>query len=171
MQKKTALFLGRFQPPHRGHEQALGWLLGRHENALVAIGSSNRKREMDNPFSAAERKYMLEKIIASHIGWAGRVKIAFLPDMDDHHEWTKKMLARFAPEKYLFYSNNRKLVREHLLNAGVECRSLPFLKKNEFMGKEIRRKVREGKKVTASIPGPIREFIDGKGKKIICSSK
>ncbi|WP_243678243.1 adenylyltransferase/cytidyltransferase family protein [Vulcanisaeta distributa] len=37
-----ALFVGRFQPLHRGgHEEVIKWLLGRHDELVIAIGSAN----------------------------------------------------------------------------------------------------------------------------------
>jgi cytidyltransferase-related domain len=58
-----ALFIGRFQPLHRGHEEVIKWLLGRHEEVVVAIGSANESFTPRNPFTVGERIEMLYSML------------------------------------------------------------------------------------------------------------
>ena len=88
----SIVVLGRFQPFHRGHEilitSAFEW---RDENSpesmiVIAIGSSNRPETLRNPWSADERKEMIE-------AWAGSdeklgdFQIVAIPDIDDPPNW------------------------------------------------------------------------------------
>ena len=53
------LLIGRFQPFHLGHLQALQFALSRADCLWVGLGSSNKPVERDNPFTAQQRKEMI----------------------------------------------------------------------------------------------------------------
>ena len=48
--------IGRFQPFHLGHLEAIKFALSKVEHLHVGIGSSNKSHEKRNPFTADERK-------------------------------------------------------------------------------------------------------------------
>lgn len=52
----NGLLIGRFQPFHLGHLEAILFGLSKVENLWIGIGSSNKSHEMKNPFTADERK-------------------------------------------------------------------------------------------------------------------
>lgn len=58
-----ALFVGRFQPWHIGHRDALDTILGAHNHVKIVIGSAQESRTEKNPWTAPER----EEIIRSSI--------------------------------------------------------------------------------------------------------
>ena len=51
--------IGRFQPFHLGHLEAIKFALTKVEHLHVGIGSSNKSHEKRNPFTADERKKMI----------------------------------------------------------------------------------------------------------------
>ena len=51
--------IGRFQPFHLGHLEAIKFALAKVEHLHVGIGSSNKSHEERNPFTADERKKMI----------------------------------------------------------------------------------------------------------------
>jgi len=53
------LLIGRFQPFHLGHLDAVLFGLARTENLFICIGSSNKSNERKNPFSVEERREMV----------------------------------------------------------------------------------------------------------------
>lgn len=64
MAQKTGLFIGRFQPFHLGHIDALNqarkfWIT----EFFIGIWSSNKEHTSENPFSYEERKNMITKIL------------------------------------------------------------------------------------------------------------
>lgn len=71
-------YIGRFQPFHEGHQHTLKQALeyGKHVN--VGIGSANRSRSTDNPFTFAERKDM----IMSTLSPLEKERISFVPISD-----------------------------------------------------------------------------------------
>ena len=53
------LLIGRFQPFHLGHLDAVMFGLSKVENLWIGIGSSNKHNESRNPFSVDERREMI----------------------------------------------------------------------------------------------------------------
>lgn len=167
---KSALFLGRFQPPHLGHEKAVAWMLKRHGKLTIAIGSSNKKREKDNPLSAQERKMLLRKIISSHKSWKGRIRLAFVPDCRRHEDWMELMLRKFGAERHVFYTNN-KLVRKLFAARGFAVHNNPEFRRFEMEGTKIRRLVAGGKNYSERVSPEISGWMEKKGERIISASQ
>lgn len=53
------IYLGRFQPFHDGHYQTVQQALAQGKQVLIGIGSANRSRSTENPFSFVERAQMI----------------------------------------------------------------------------------------------------------------
>jgi len=58
-----AMFLGRFQPFHNGHLKVVQLALQKNEEITIVIGSAQASNTRENPFSAQERKQMIEKTL------------------------------------------------------------------------------------------------------------
>lgn len=56
---KTAVFIGRFQPPHRAHLETITRALARFDRLIVVLGSALCYPTPKNPFSAEEREAMI----------------------------------------------------------------------------------------------------------------
>lgn len=54
------IFIGRFQPFHKGHEFVVREAFKRTNHLILLIGSANRPRTPKNPFTFDERKAMIE---------------------------------------------------------------------------------------------------------------
>ena len=82
MKKYTlAVFIGRFQPLHNGHVQAIEAALKEAENVLVLVGSSGMSRSIRNPFTYRERADMIREALAlNSLVDPKRVIIRDLPD-------------------------------------------------------------------------------------------
>lgn len=55
-----AVFIGRFQPIHRGHEAVIRKALEVARHTILIVGSSTASRSLRNPFTFEERKTMIE---------------------------------------------------------------------------------------------------------------
>ena len=53
------IFIGRFEPFHRGHKKVIDYGLENSKKVVVLIGSSNSARSIRNPFTFEERKKMI----------------------------------------------------------------------------------------------------------------
>ena len=56
-----ALFVGRFQPLHKGHLQVFQNISKEYDEVIIGIGSSQYSDTSKNPFTSKEGKLMLEK--------------------------------------------------------------------------------------------------------------
>ena len=61
----TGLFIGRFQPFHLGHLDALKQALSNNDRVIIGIGSAEENYTEDNPFTAGERFEMIEKALTA----------------------------------------------------------------------------------------------------------
>jgi len=97
------LLIGRFQPFHLGHLDAVLFGLSRAENLFICIGSSNKSNERKNPFSAEERREMITLSIEPSI--TDRIKIFDIPDVGDHEKWTFE-IDKIVPKYDIIFTND-----------------------------------------------------------------
>lgn len=73
MAKKIMVYIGRFQPFHRGHEYVLNRALSTSDHVIVLIGSAFQARTIKNPFTFAERSEMIKNWFtqSGHAGQSG----------------------------------------------------------------------------------------------------
>ena len=60
----SSLYIGRFQPFHLGHLDAIHQALATGEHLLIGIGSAEQNFLPDNPFTAGERFQMIQATLA-----------------------------------------------------------------------------------------------------------
>jgi bifunctional NMN adenylyltransferase/nudix hydrolase len=60
-----SVFIGRFQPFHKGHLATLKFAESLSENVIILIGSSFSPRTIKNPFTFDERKQQILSVISS----------------------------------------------------------------------------------------------------------
>jgi nicotinamide mononucleotide adenylyltransferase len=77
--KKYALFIGRWQPWHEGHQWLVDNKLKKGENVCIAIRDVEVNEK--NLWSAFEIQLRLTEIFALEIS-LGKVKIVIIPDID-----------------------------------------------------------------------------------------
>jgi bifunctional NMN adenylyltransferase/nudix hydrolase len=76
---KNGIFIGRFQPAHRGHIHALSIAASQVATLYIFVGSANQCRSIKNPWTYAERVYLLRTMLRSN----GVSNIEFVP-MNDY---------------------------------------------------------------------------------------
>lgn len=79
--KLPALFIGRFQPFHLGHSDAISQILEKEEAVIIAIGSATEDFLLDNPFTASERYQMIDVGLEA----GARKKVAAIIPVPDIH--------------------------------------------------------------------------------------
>jgi nicotinamide-nucleotide adenylyltransferase len=150
------LLIGRFQPFHLGHLDAVLFGLSRTENLFICIGSSNKSNEKKNPFSAEERREMIiSSIEASMID---RIKIFDIPDIDNHEKWTFE-IDRIVPKYEVVFTNNeftKTLFEKRQMNV------IPVILKDreKFSGTNIRQLITEDKNWQDLVPEGTQKVLD-----------
>ncbi|MBS3122796.1 hypothetical protein A2526_05115 [candidate division WOR-1 bacterium RIFOXYD2_FULL_36_8] len=90
-----ALFVGRFQPFHVGHLYVIKKILEAHDSVIIVIGSTQEKETSINPFSADERKDMIE--IALKEKKIAKCRIVYVPDIHNNKEWVSHLKRYVEP--------------------------------------------------------------------------
>ena len=77
---KRGLIVGRFQPYHTGHHNAIKKILGKVDELIIVIGSAKQSHEQKNPFTAGERIEMISEALRAN-GLYGKVYIIPVEDV------------------------------------------------------------------------------------------
>ncbi|MFC1787977.1 nicotinamide-nucleotide adenylyltransferase [Patescibacteria group bacterium] len=93
MKKPTCLFIGRFQPFHNGHLLVVGGMSKVCDKIIIAIGSSDKSKTPEDPFTAAERRDMIQRSLqAKNIIPVHDVHFIDVPDQEEDEHWTEHVL-------------------------------------------------------------------------------
>ena len=153
--------IGRFQPFHLGHLEAIKFALSNVEHLHVGIGSSNKSYEERNPFTADERKEMILSSIDDTI--AKRLSIHFIPDVDDHSKWTH-LVDEIIPEYDVVFSND-DFTHELYGKRGKSIISVDLKSRSNLSGTNIRNLILTDQNWKEFVPSGTRDVlsqIDGK---------
>ena len=63
---KFGLYIGRFQPVHIGHLKTIEVMSKLCEKIIISIGSANRPKAIDNPFSEYDRKCIINNAVIDY---------------------------------------------------------------------------------------------------------
>lgn len=152
----NGLLIGRFQPFHLGHLEAFKFALSKVEKLWIGIGSSNKPNQKQNPFSADERKEMILSSIDNSI--LNRIEIFYIPDLENHEKWIEN-IDKIVPKFDIVFSND-ELTKHLYSKRKVEVCTIPFTKRNEFSGTNIRDKMRSDQPWEHLIPNGTKKTLD-----------
>jgi nicotinamide-nucleotide adenylyltransferase len=150
------LLIGRFQPFHLGHLDAVLFGLAKTENLFICIGSSNKSNERKNPFSAEERREMITLSIEPSI--IDRIKIFDIPDVGDHEKWTFE-IDKIVP-KYDVVFTNDEFTKTLFEKRKISVISVVLKDREKFSGTNIRNLITEDKNWRDLVPQGTRNVLD-----------
>ncbi len=114
---RSALFIGRFQPFHLGHQTAVRYIANDcNDYVIIGVGSSQEHHTADNPFTFKERSEMITKTLGDSLNYT----IVPIPDINDYQRWVKHV-ASLTPKFDRVYTCN-KTVRSLFNREGFEVR-------------------------------------------------
>lgn len=165
-----AIFVGRFQPFHKGHLEAIKWILKREKLIFILIGSIQESLTKNNPLSFKERKEMIKNaLLAEKIK---NFKIYGIPDYSDDSFWAKKALqiTKLKPKEVIVFTRN-PWTRKCFEKIGVKVKPHPIFF-NKLSATQIREKIRKNLKWENLVPKEISSYLKNKNliSKIIQSS-
>lgn len=146
---RTALFVARLQPLHKGHMHAIKNALRKYR-LVILVGSTNR-HDRNNPFSFAVRKKMVNAALSNY---AKRYRIIGVPDYRSDAQWTAEVMRKARFDLVL---SGSAWVRRCL--SAFPAETPEMLKRREYNATRIRRLMRQGKKWRRLVPKEVAEII------------
>jgi nicotinamide-nucleotide adenylyltransferase len=152
----NGLLIGRFQPFHLGHLDAVLFGLARIDNLLICIGSSNKYNEKKNPFSATERREMILSSIEPSI--ISRIKIFNVPDIGNHEQWTFE-IDQIVPKYDVVFSND-EFTKTLFEKRQISVIQVILKDRKKFSGTNVRQLIVNDKNWQDLVPQGTRKVLD-----------
>lgn len=125
---RIAVYIGRFQPFHKGHLRVVKYALKNYDRLVLVLGSAQpQPRTLKNPWTANERWCM----IVSNFSRAelGRINVVYQRDQpEDDHAWAKDL--RIAAEYFGRAGDEFTLVGADKDESTFYLKLFPFWKKD-----------------------------------------
>lgn len=154
---KRGLFVGRFQPFHKGHLEAVKYILERVDEVIIGVGSPQYSHRLDDPFTAGERIVMIRRSLIDKGISPSRFWIIPIPDLHVHMLWVSQVLG-YTPKFEVVYSNE-PLTRRLFIEAGFKVESIPLFNRGVYSATEVRRRMLSGEDWTVLVPKAVAESI------------
>ncbi|MHA1863565.1 MAG: nicotinamide-nucleotide adenylyltransferase [Candidatus Thorarchaeota archaeon] len=135
-----SLFIGRFQPVHKGHIHTIKQILDKDEDIVIIVGSAQYSHTPDNPFSGGERIMFIKQALIDEQLPLERIAVVPVSDINIHPLWVAHMRS-FAPYFDKAYSHN-PLVKRLLEDGGIKTDSTKLLERSTYSGRHIRDLIR-----------------------------
>ncbi|MEM2192501.1 MAG: nicotinamide-nucleotide adenylyltransferase, partial [Candidatus Hadarchaeales archaeon] len=155
---RRALVIGRFQPPHKGHIEVMKQILKEVDELVIGIGSAQESHTLENPFTAGERVLMLTRALAEEKADLAKIHIIPIPDVNNNAIWVSHVVS-LSPPFHVVYSGN-PLVRRLFKEAGFETKKPPMMRRKEYWGTEIRKRMIKGKNWQSLVPKAVVDVIE-----------
>ena len=155
---KRGLFVGRFQPIHKGHVTALKRVLSEVDEIVIVIGSAQRSHELRDPFTAGERIMMVRAALQEADVNPIDYYLIPVPDASMHAVWVAE-IDSYSPPFETVYSNDPltcRLFRER----DRPVKAVPLLDRTTYSGTEVRRRILAGGDWRALVPTSVIRVID-----------
>ncbi len=164
---KRVAFIGRFQPFHRGHLSVIEDLLLKFDQVLVVVGSSDKFRTLENPFTVGERHAMVKATLDSLGVKPDKFKVVPLPDINDEDKWPKHVI-KICPEFDAVAITENKRV-EGLFRKHTNKKIVKPKKRYAITATKVREEIKAGADLEKYLPLPVIAFLQkiGAARKII----
>jgi nicotinamide-nucleotide adenylyltransferase len=153
----VGVLVGRFQPFHNGHLEAVRYALKKVDYLYIVIGSSQRDHERDNPFTAGERIAMIKAALDSSDVKPGRWMAIPIADTDSHALWTAIFRATVPPFDIVF--TNDGLTTRLLKEEDVEVEAVRYLDRSSLSATNVRNRILEMKEWERLVPEPVASIV------------
>ena len=153
----TGLYVGRFQPFHLGHLQAVRHILDRVDELTIVVGSAQHSHTIDNPFTAGERITMIRLALKEARIPADRYIVIPLPDDEFHKVWVSHLLSQ-TPSFDVVHTNE-PLTFRLLKEAGLRVERIPMFNRRTFTATEVRRRLLKGGHWQELLPKSVARYL------------
>lgn len=154
---KRGIFVGRYQPFHKGHLEAIKKIVDVVDELIIVVGSSQYSHRVDNPFTAGERVTMIRRALMEEGIQLRRIWIIPVPDVHQHMLWVSQIVG-YCPKFDVVYTNE-PLTRRLFLEAGFRVEQVPPIRREVYLATEIRKRMLAGKEWEDLVPSSVAKFI------------
>ena len=147
---RVGLLVGRFQPFHLGHLEAVRYALRQVDYLYVVVGSAQRSHERDNPFTAGERITMIKSALDENGVDPSKWMAIPIPDADSHSLWVSS-IESMVPKFDAVFTND---ALTYLLfnEEGIEVQAVPYLDRTKYSATNVRDRILERKDWESLVP-------------------
>jgi nicotinamide-nucleotide adenylyltransferase len=153
----TGLYVGRFQPFHLGHLEAVKYILSRVDELVIVVGSAHESHTQENPFTAGERITMIRLALREAKIDANRYTVLPLPDAEFHKVWVSHLLSQTPSFDLVF--TNEPLTGRLLKEAGMRVEKIPMFNRGAYTATEVRKRIIEGKNWEELLPKSVAAYV------------
>jgi nicotinamide-nucleotide adenylyltransferase len=154
---KRGLLVGRFQPFHLGHLNAIKDVLKEVEELVIVIGSAQYSHRLNDPFTAGERLIMIRRALEEAKIDYSRVWVVPVPDVHLHMMWVSAVEG-YTPPFNIVYSNE-PLTRRLFMEAGYKVKAIRFYERKLYSSTEIRERMLKDESWEKLVPKSVATFI------------
>ncbi|MCW4047420.1 MAG: nicotinamide-nucleotide adenylyltransferase [Candidatus Bathyarchaeota archaeon] len=152
------LYVGRFQPFHTGHLEAIKEVLKEVDELVIVIGSAQYSHNIHNPFTAGERLVMIRRALQEAGVDYSRLWIVPVADVHLHMLWVSA-LEGYTPRFNVVYSNE-PLTRRLFMEKGYKVKSIRFFQRRLYTSTQVRERMLKGDNWMTLVPKSVAEFIN-----------
>ena len=149
--------MGRFQPFHLGHLEAVKHILTQVGEIVIVVGSPQQSHTLENPFTAGERITMIRLALRGAGVNSDCYSVMPLPDAEFHKVWVAHLLSQI-PEFQIAFTNE-PLTGRLLKEAGLKVEKIPFHQRDTYTATEVRRRMLNSEDWEALLPKNVGAFL------------
>lgn len=154
---KRGIFVGRFQPFHKGHLGAIKKILDEVDEIVIVVGSSQYSHRLENPFTVGERLTMIRRALMEEGIQLSKVWIIPVPDVHQHMLWVSQIVG-YCPKFDVAYANE-PLTGRLFMEAGFRIEQVPLIKRDLYLATKIRKRMLGGGEWEQLVPSSVAKFI------------
>jgi len=154
---RVGLLVGRFQPFHLGHLEAVRYALRQVDYLYIVVGSAQSSHERDNPFTASERIMMIKSALDGNGVDPSKWMAIPIADADSHSLWVSTVES-MVPKFDIVFTND---ALTFLLFRGekIDVKAVPYLDRRRYSATNVRDRILERKDWEALVPPQVAKLV------------
>lgn len=148
--------MGRFQPFHNGHLDAIRQIFQYEKHLIIGIGSAENHHEADNPWSASERYRMIDESLKNAGYTCGQYCIIPVRNIDNYPLWPGHV-ERLVPPFETVYTGSPIVETLFKENTNHPVTKLDF--NLDVTATDIRNRIKTNETWDDIVPGPAARLI------------
>jgi len=154
---KVGMFIGRFQPFHKGHLHAIKFILNEVDKIIIVIGSAQCSHTFKNPFTTSERLEMIQAALNAEKINPERYMLIPVPDINDNRLWVDHVVT-LVPTFNVVYTND-PLSTYLFKEKKYTVKNVPFVERTIYQGTFIRNRIASNEEWENLVPEAVKRII------------